>query len=68
MLNFLQGLMNGHTIVVIVAVFVFVSAVLSAVGNFLQAIGKQAPGWLGSIINGIASVVHFLNGSGQKKE
>ena len=63
MLAYLQGLINGHSLVVIVALFALISSMLAAIAQFLTATGKKVPAFIGSILNGIASIVHFLNGS-----
>lgn len=61
---FLQNLLTSHAVVVAIALFTALSTVLTAVGAYLQAIGDKVPGWLGSAISGIGSVIHFLNGIG----
>lgn len=59
LLTFLQG----HGIAVLLAVFTFVSLVLTALGSLLQSMGQAVPGWFGSVVSFLGSVVHFLNGN-----
>ncbi len=39
------------------------SAILTAVASMLQALGDKVPGWLGSVVSGLGSIVHFINGN-----
>jgi hypothetical protein len=59
---FLQTLLSSHGIVVAIALFSGVSAILTAIGAYLKSIGDVVPGWLGSVISGLGSVLHVLNG------
>lgn len=52
---------NG--VVTVAAVFVFVSALLTAASALLQGLGKSVPGWLGTAIEVAGKVVGFLNGN-----
>lgn len=59
---------SGNGIAVIIAVFVFVSAMLSAAQALLVALGKKVPGWLGKAIEILGKIVGFINGNFKKPE
>jgi hypothetical protein len=62
MMVWLQSLLSAHALVVAVAAFAGISAILTAVGVYLQSIGDAVPGWLGTAISSIGSIIHFING------
>lgn len=55
--------LQGHGLVMILAVFAFVSTMLTALATLLQGMGKTVPGWIGSVSSVLASTLHFLNGN-----
>lgn len=63
MLAFISALMSAHNVMVIVAAFAGVSALLTAIANYLNAIGDKVPGWIGTILSEIAVIVKFINGN-----
>ena len=63
MLATLLSYLQAHGIGTLLLVFTIASIVLSAVAQILQALGDQLPGWLGTIIDVVGRIVHFLNGN-----
>lgn len=51
-----------HGVVLAVPAFTLASITLKAIGDGFQALGKQAPSWVGSALGWIGTVVHFING------
>jgi predicted anti-sigma-YlaC factor YlaD len=43
--------------------FTIASLILTAIEGAFVALGKVAPGWLGTAVSGVAKVLHFLNGN-----
>lgn len=63
MASMIGSFISGHGIVVAIALFTAFSTILNAVATYLTSIGDQVPSWLGTIIGGLGSAVHFLNGN-----
>lgn len=66
MLASITSLLSSGSIALVAAkVVIFLgllSALLTAIGSALQALGDKVPGWLGDLISWSGSAVHFING------
>ncbi len=49
--------------VLVVPIFVLISAILSALAAFFVAIGDKAPSWIGTALGWIGTILHVLNGN-----
>lgn len=55
--------LQGHGLAVLVVAFTILSIVLDTVAKVFAALGKVAPGWVGSIAGVVSQILHFLNGN-----
>lgn len=63
MLQNIVSFLQGHGLGVILIAFSILSIVLTAFAGILQALGKNVPGWIGTVLDYIGKAVHFLNGN-----
>lgn len=59
---------HGGIVAVIVMGFSIVSIILNAVADVFHKLGKQVPGWIGSVSSMIGKVIDFLNGTPAKDQ
>lgn len=53
----------SHWQIWLIPAFTIASLSLTFVASVFTALGKTAPGWIGTVSGYIASAVHFMNGN-----
>jgi hypothetical protein len=62
MASFLSYL-SAHGMGLALLSFTIISIALGAVAQIFVALGKQTPGWIGTAISWVGTILHYLNGN-----
>lgn len=62
-MSILSSLLSSHLVLVLIAVFTFVSVVLTALSAALVSIGDKVPAPITSVLGVVAKVIQVLNGN-----